>query len=404
MLQQIKRKTQNFSKFAAKLRVMREIRMVELYDQYQRIKTEVDAAIEEVIRSSQFIRGEHLKKFQNNLASYLGVKHAIGCGNGTDALQIALMALDLKPGDEVLTPSFTFIATCEVIALLGLKPVFVDVHPEHFVIDIDDLKSKITDKSKAIIPVHLFGQCADMEAIMEIADENELFVIEDNAQAIGADYTYKDGSSKKAGTIGHIGTTSFFPSKNLGCYGDGGAIFTDHDAIAERMTMITNHGSKVKYYNEIVGVNSRLDTIQAAVLDVKLKHLDEYAEKRQAVADYYDKAFEGVEGIELPKRVENSTHVFHQYTMKIEEGRDEMKEYLAEQNIPTMIYFPVPMHEQEAYKHYVEEGVNLPVSEQLPHQVLSLPICTEKDEEQLAYIAEQVVKFLTNKKEKSLVK
>jgi dTDP-4-amino-4,6-dideoxygalactose transaminase len=376
---------------------MREIKMVELRDQYLRFKSEVDEAMAEVLDSTQFIRGSHVKSFQKNLEEYLNVKHVLGCGNGTDALQIALMALNLKPGDEVLTPSFSFIAAAEVIALLGFKPVLLDVDRDTYNMDVEDLKRKIGPNSKVIIPVHLFGQCSNMEAIMEIADENELFVIEDNAQAIGADYIFSDGSRKKSGTIGHIATTSFFPSKNLGCYGDGGAIFTNNDAIAQRIAMITNHGSQVKYYHEVVGVNSRLDTLQAAVLDVKLKHLDDFSTKRQAVADFYDQALANVPGVQTPKRSAFSEHVFHQYTMIVEEDRDELRAFLAERSIPSMIYYPVPLHRQEAYAEFILDKESCPVSDELASKVLSLPISTEMDQEQLNYIVQGIIEFKKSK-------
>lgn len=368
---------------------VKEIRMVDLATQYQRIKTEVDAAIAEVLTSTQFIKGPQVKKFEDNLANYLGAKHVIGCANGTDALQIAMMALDLHPGDEVITTSFTFLATVEVIALLKLKPVLVDVTPDTFTMDIDSLKKAITPKTKAIVPVHLFGQCADMERIMEIAKQHHLYVIEDNAQAIGADYTFANGSKRKAGVIGHIGTTSFFPSKNLGCYGDGGAMFTNDDALAERIRMVANHGQSKQYVHDIVGVNSRLDTIQAAVLDVKLKYLDEYAAKRLAVANAYDAAFTNVDGVTTPARAQNSTHVFHQYTLQLNGlDRDVVRQKLQEKGVPSMIYYPIPVHKQKAYFDSMYTNEMFSVTNKLCETVLSLPIHTEMDSVQQDYIIE----------------
>ncbi len=374
---------------------VKEIRMVDRATQYQRIKTEVDAAIAEVLTSTQFIKGPQVKKFEDNLAKYLGAKHVIGCANGTDALQIAMMALDLQPGDEVITTSFTFLATVEVIALLKLKPVLVDVTADTFTMDIESLKKAITPKTKAIVPVHLFGQCADMEAIMDITKQYNLYVIEDNAQAIGADYTYANGTKQKAGVIGHIGTTSFFPSKNLGCYGDGGAIFTNDDALAERIRMVANHGQSKQYVHDIIGVNSRLDTIQAAVLDVKLQYLDEYAAKRLAVADVYDAAFANIAGVTTPARAHNSTHVFHQYTLQLDGmDRDIVRQKLQEKGVPSMIYYPIPVHKQKAYYNSMYTNEMFRSTNKLCETVLSLPIHTEMDAEQQTYIIESVKQSL----------
>jgi UDP-2-acetamido-2-deoxy-ribo-hexuluronate aminotransferase len=373
---------------------MREIRMVDLKEQYLHIKTEVDEALDAVLESTEFIRGSQVKKFETNLQDYLGVKHVCACANGTDALQVALMALDLEPGDEVLTPSFSFIAAAEVIALLGFKPVLVDVDPNTFNIDLDDLEKKIGPETKVIIPVHLFGQCADMERIMVLAYENDLFVIEDNAQAIGADCIFRDGLKVKAGTIGHIGITSFFPSKNLGCYGDGGAIFTNNEDTGKRIKMITNHGSATKYYHEVIGVNSRLDSMQAAVLNVKLKYLDSYNMARSKVANFYDSELKELGGIQIPERSEHSEHVFHQYTLRVENDRDELQEYLKGKGIPTMVYYPVPIHSQKAYSKFFTEPNSCPVTDQLVGEVLSLPISTEMDSEQLNYIVEGIKEFI----------
>lgn len=369
---------------------MKEIRMVDLSGQYERIKTEVDSAIAEVLNSTKFIKGPQVKSFEDNLAAYLGVKHVIGCANGTDALQIAMMALGYQPGDEVITASFTYVATAEVIALLKLKPVLVEVNPDTFTIDPAAIEKAITPRTRAIVPVHLFGQCADMEPIMEIARKYNLHVIEDNAQAIGADYTYTDGRKQKAGTIGTVGSTSFFPSKNLGCYGDGGALFTNDDALAKKIRMVANHGQSVQYVHDEVGVNSRLDTLQAAVLDVKLKHLDEYADSRRAVADYYDKAFAGLKNVLTPVRAANSTHVFHQYTLKLQNGlnRDEVRKTLEAKGIPSMVYYPIPLHMQKAYKDDRYGEGAFPITELLCKEVLSLPIHTEFTTEELDYIVQ----------------
>ncbi len=366
--------------------------MVDLKGQYEKISGEIDAAVLDVIRSTQYINGPEVKNFQKDLEAYLGVKHVIPCANGTDALQVAMMALDLKPGDEVITTTFTFVATVEVIALLGLTPVLVDVLPDTFNIDPEALKKAITPKTRAVVPVHLFGQCTDMDAICEIAEKNNLYVIEDTAQAIGADYLFKDGSQKKAGAIGHIGCTSFFPSKNLGCYGDGGAIFTNDDKLAHTMRAVVNHGMEVRYYHDFVGVNSRLDSIQAAILRIKLKRLDEYATARQSAADYYNKAFAGHPALTTPVKSSFSTHVFHQYTLKTKGiDRFKLQEFLNEKGIPAMVYYPVPMHMQKAYDDPRYREGDFPVSEALSHSVISLPMHTELDNEQLKYIADAVI-------------
>ncbi len=374
---------------------MKNIRMVDLHSQYLNIKDEVDKAMSDVIEATAFIKGPQVKTFQKNLEKYLNVGHVIGCGNGTDALQVAMMALGLKPGDEVITSNFTFIATVEVIALLGLKPVLVDVLPDTFNIDPEAIEKAITDKTKAIVPVHIFGQCADMEAIMKIAKDNNLFVIEDNAQAIGADYTFSNGEVKKAGTIGDLGTTSFFPSKNLGCFGDGGAVTTNNPKLAEKVTSIVNHGMKIRYYHDRVGVNSRLDTLQAAILDVKLKYLDKYGRARQKVADYYDQKFGAHPKLMIPKRNPNSTHIFHQYTLVSKDfDRKALQTHLKEKGIPMMIYYPVPLHLQKAYTDSRYSAGDFPVTEQLCETVFSLPMHTELDDEQLEYITNSVLKFL----------
>lgn len=369
--------------------------MVDLQSQYLKIKSEVDQAIHEVIDSCQFINGPAVQKFASDLEKYLGVKHVIPCANGTDALMVSMMALGLKPGDEVITASFTFIATAEVIAVLGLTPILVEVEEGTFNIDPAAIEKAITPRTKAIVPVHLFGQCADMEAIMEIARKHKLYVIEDTCQAIGADFIYPDGSHKKAGTIGDIGCTSFFPSKNLGCYGDGGAIFTDDDKIADDLRAIVNHGMKVRYYHDMIGVNSRLDSIQAAILCVKLQHLDEYAEARNGAAEYYDKAFSGNKHIEIPERFPKSTHVFHQYTLRLNDvDRAGLQAFLNERGIPAMIYYPVPLHLQKAYlSDRFKEG-DLPVTEKLSKIVVSLPMSTELDEEQLSHICSSFLEYV----------
>jgi dTDP-4-amino-4,6-dideoxygalactose transaminase len=374
------------------------IQMVDLKRQYLKIKNEVDAGIQEVIDNTAFINGKAVQDFQKDLEQYLNVKHVIPCANGTDALQIAMMALGFKPGDEIITPSYTYIATVEVMGLLGLKPVFVEVDANTFNIDIAEIESKITSKTVAIVPVHLYGQCADMEPLMAVAKKHNLKVIEDTAQAIGAVYTFADGSIKKAGTIGDIGCTSFFPSKNLGCYGDGGAIFTNDDALAGKLRMIANHGQSKRYYHEVIGVNSRLDTIQSAILKVKLQHLDHYAEARRKVADAYDAAFAEVPQLTTPFRAKNSTHVFHQYTLKTSGiNRDELKQYLEEHQVPSMIYYPVPVHLQNAFSIYGYNKGSMTLTENLCEVVISLPIHTEMDDEQLNYIINTVKDFFNKK-------
>jgi UDP-2-acetamido-2-deoxy-ribo-hexuluronate aminotransferase len=373
----------------------RKIQMVDLKGQYHKIKTEVDAAIQQVLETTAFINGPAVKEFQSDLEKYLGVKHVIPCANGTDALQVAMMALGLKPGDEVITANFTYVATAEVIGLLGLTPVLVDVYPDTFCIDVQAVEKAITPKTKAIVPVHLYGQCADMEALMEVAKKHKLFVIEDVAQAIGADYTMKDGSKKKAGTIGTIGCTSFFPSKNLGCYGDGGAIYTNDEELARKCKMIAHHGQSVQYVHDVLGVNSRLDTIQAAVLKIKLQHLDEYAAARNHAADFYDKAFAGNPKIKTPVRAKNSSHVFHQYTLQlIGIDRNKLRDQLAARDIPSMIYYPIPLHNQKAYQSSRYQKGDFPVTEKLCACVLSLPMHTELDEETLKYITDNVLELV----------
>jgi UDP-2-acetamido-2-deoxy-ribo-hexuluronate aminotransferase len=374
---------------------MKKIQMVDLQSQYKKIKTEIDAAIIGVIEQASFINGPEVGEFRSDLEKYLNVKHVIPCANGTDALQIALMALGLKPGDEVITPSFTYIATTEVIALLHLVPVFVDVLPNTFCIDPSKIEEVITPKTKAIVPVHLYGQCADMDAILAIAKKHQLAVIEDTAQAIGATYTHKDGSVSKAGTMGDIGCTSFFPSKNLGCYGDGGAIYTNDAHLAASLKMIANHGQVIKYNHEVVGCNSRLDTIQAAILKIKLKDLDNYCAARQKVAAYYDAAFVSVKQITIPARNPKSSHVFHQYTVKLNGvDRTALVDYLSEHGIPSMIYYPIPAHKQGMFKSFGKENQDLPVTNLLTTQVLSFPIHTEMEEEQLAYITKHIIHFI----------
>ncbi len=374
---------------------MKEIRMVDLKGQYLKIKEEVDKRVLEVIDSTAFINGPYVKQFQKELEEYLNIKHVIPCGNGTDALQVAMMALGLKPGDEVITTTFTFIATAEVIALLGLTPVLVDVDINTYNIDPEAVRKAITPKTKAIVPVHLFGQCAPMEEILQIAKEHKLYIIEDNAQAIGADYIFSDGTIKKSGTIGDVGCTSFFPSKNLGGYGDGGAVFTDNDELAEQLRAIVNHGMKVRYYHDLIGVNSRLDSIQAAILDVKLEHLDEYAEARRRAADYYDQAFEASSKINTPVRYEKSTHVFHQYTFTLNGvDREGLQKHLNDKGVPMMIYYPVPLHMQKAYRDTRYKEGDFPNSEKLAATVASLPMHTELDEEQLEFITRSVLEFV----------
>lgn len=370
------------------------IQMVDLKRQYQKIKSEVDTALQHVIDQTAFIHGKQEQEFARNLAEYLGVKQVIPCANGTDALQIALMALDLQPGDEVITPSFTFIATAEVIALLKLKPVFVDVNEKTFCLDIEQVKAAITPRTKAIIPVHLFGQSVDMEPLMTLANEHGIKVVEDNAQAIGCDYTFSNGEKAKTGTIGHVGCTSFFPSKNLGCFGDGGALMTNDEALGEKIRMMANHGQSKRYYHDLVGCNSRLDNLQAAVLNIKLPHLDEYIKARRKAAMTYDQAFEKVEGLEIPLKSDYSTHVYHQYTLRVKDNRrDALNDYLAKKEVPSMIYYPVPAHKQKMFEGVPDIPESLPVTDALINEVLSLPMHTELDEDQLDYITSSVISF-----------
>ncbi|MDO7137835.1 DegT/DnrJ/EryC1/StrS family aminotransferase [Algibacter lectus] len=382
---------------------MKKIQMVDLKGQYNDIKDVVNPSIQEVIETTAFVNGPQVHKFQSNLEQYLGVKHVIPCANGTDALQIAMMGLGLKPGDEVITVDFTFAATVEVIALLQLTPVLVDVNEDDFNINIEALKNAITPKTKAIVPVHLFGQCANMEAVMEIAEAHDLFVIEDNAQAIGANYTYSNGKKVKAGTIGNVGATSFFPSKNLGCYGDGGAIFTNDDALAHTIRGIVNHGMYERYHHDVVGVNSRLDSIQAAVLNAKLPHLDNYNKSRQASARKYNKAFEGVESIVTPKVSNNCSeicdtcdcHVFHQYTLRVKGiDRDALVKHLQANDIPCGVYYPIPLHKQKAYLDSRYNEADFGVTNQLVKDVISLPMHTELEDDQIEFITSTIIKFI----------
>jgi dTDP-4-amino-4,6-dideoxygalactose transaminase len=375
-------------------KISRKIQMVDLKSQYEKIKTEVDSAIQNVLNNTAFINGPEVKAFQTELEHYLGAKHVIPCANGTDALQIAMMALDLKPGDEVITADFTYVATAEVIALLGLKPVLVDVVPNTFEIDTAAIEKAITPKTKAIVPVHLFGQCADMEAIMTLAKKHNLYVIEDTAQAIGAEYIFSDGTKKKAGTIGTIGCTSFFPSKNLGCYGDGGALFTNDDTLATKIRIIANHGQSAQYIHDSIGVNSRLDSIQAAILRIKLRDLDHYAAARNKAATYYDKAFANHPKLITPARAKFSNHVFHQYTLQLNGvDRTALRDFLASKDIPAMIYYPIPLHLQKAYLDSRYKAGDFPVTEKLCASVMSLPMHTELDKETLKYITDSVLDF-----------
>jgi dTDP-4-amino-4,6-dideoxygalactose transaminase len=374
-----------------------KIEMVDLKGQYIKIKNEIDQSVIDCISSTAFINGPSVKEFQLNLEKYLGVKHVIPCANGTDSLQIAMMALDLKPGDEVICPAFTYVATAEVIGLLGLCPIMIDVDPDSFNMTASEIEKAITDKTKAIVPVHLYGQCCDMESIMQLAEKYKLYVIEDNAQAIGADYTFSDGRVAKTGTIGHIGSTSFFPSKNLGCYGDGGALMTNDNELAQKMRMIANHGQEKKYYHKLLGCNSRLDTIQAAILNVKLKYLDTYSKARNEMANYYDIAFAEIQELQVPKRQINSTHVFHQYTLQVKNSqRDELQKHLSEKGIPSMIYYPLPLYKQEAFRKFVPNDFSLPISEALCNQVLSLPIHTEMNIDHINFICNCVKSFFNN--------
>ncbi len=374
---------------------MREIRMVDLKAQYDNIREEINTALHEVIDSTAFINGPAVKAFQSGMEKYLDVKHVIPCANGTDALQVSMMALGLKPGDEVITVSFTFIATAEIIALLGLTPVMVDVDAETFNIDPESVRKAITPKTKAIVPVHLFGQAAPMEELLEIANEHNLFLVEDTCQAIGADYIFKDGKTAKVGTIGDIGCVSFFPSKNLGAYGDGGAIFTNNDEYAAMLRSVVNHGMTKRYHHDHVGVNSRLDSIQAAILNVKLKYLDRYAAARQKAADYYDNAFKDHPKLKIPARGMHSSHVFHQYTLVTTDiDRDVLQKFLMDKGVPAMIYYPVPLHMQKAYIDPRYKEGDFPVTEELSKRVISLPMHTELDDEQLKYISESVLEFV----------
>lgn len=370
------------------------IQMVDLVGQYKNIAAEIDNAVLSTIRSGEYINGSCVTNFASELAAYTSAEYVIPCANGTDALQVALMSLNLSRGSEIIVPAFTYVATAEVIALLGFTPVLCDVEHDNFNIDISKLQNAITERTRVIVPVHLFGQCANMEAIMELAAEHSLFVIEDCAQAIGSVFTFSDGRKKQAGTIGHIGCTSFFPSKNLGCYGDGGAIFTNDSELASRMKMICNHGQKKKYYHDVVGVNSRLDSLQAAVLSVKLKYLNRYIEKRQRAASIYDSALRGLREVEIPAREGSSTHVFHQYTIKVaEHWRDELRDFLNSNGIPSMIYYPLALHEQKAYSSDSYGIGSLPVSESLCKEVLSLPMHTELDEQMIVQIVDSIKQF-----------
>ena len=373
-----------------------QIEMVDLKGQYNKIKPEIDQAIISCIESTSFINGPAVKEFQHNLEEYLSVKHVIPCANGTDSLQIAMMALGLKAGDEVICPAFTYVATAEVIGLLSLTPVMVDVDPYTFNITPLEIEKAITSKTKAIVPVHLYGQSCEMEPIMQLATKHNLYVIEDNAQAIGADYTFSDGKVAKTGTIGHIGSTSFFPSKNLGCFGDGGALMTNDDELAIKIRMIANHGQEKKYHHKVLGCNSRLDTIQAAILNIKLKYLDSYSRSRSQMASFYDSAFGNIDQLEIPERQFNSSHVFHQYTLKVKNGRrDELQKHLSQKGIPSMIYYPLPLYKQEAFQQYVSAEFRLSTSETLCEQVLSLPIHTEINMDHMDYIISSVQSFFS---------
>ena len=376
---------------------MRPIQMVDTKSQYLKIKQQIDSAILDVLDSAAYINGKAVTQFSENLNAYVGSKHTITCANGTDALQIAMMALDLQIGDEVITPSFTYIATTEAVALLKLRPVFAEVDKDTFCMDPESVKKLITPKTKAIVAVHLYGHAAPMEAIMQIAKEHNLFVIEDNAQAIGCDYLFSDGTKKKTGSIGHIGCTSFYPSKNLGAYGDGGAIFTNDDALAIKLKMVANHGQITRYYHDLVGCNSRLDSIQAAILDIKLKELDHYNSARQNAAAFYNNAFANHPKIKTPVVATYSTHVYHQYTLQLTDvNRDKLQEYLAEHKIPSMIYYPVPVHRQKMFDNLGLNKVEMLITDELTSKVISLPIHTELDDEQLNFIAGQVLNFINN--------
>jgi UDP-2-acetamido-2-deoxy-ribo-hexuluronate aminotransferase len=376
---------------------MRDIQMVDLKAQYEKLGPEIDTAIKSVLESTAFIKGPDVRNFEEELQHYMGVRHVVSCANGTDALYLAMMVLGLKPGDEIITTDFTFIATVEVVALLGLKLILADPDPGTFNISVEAIKKAITPRTKAIVPVHLFGQCADMESIMDIARIHDLYVIEDAAQATGADYIFSDCTKRKAGTIGHIGTTSFFPSKNLGCYGDGGALYTNDDNYAKKLRSIANHGMKERYHYDDIGVNSRLDTIQAAVLRVKLKYLSQFNETRRAVADFYDKAFAGIPHLTVPQRSEYSSHIFHQYTIRVKNGRrDELKKYLESMKIPSMVYYPGPLHLQEAYRNLGYGEDDFPVTTELCREVLSLPMHPDMEQDQLDFIASCIIKFFDN--------
>jgi len=374
---------------------MKPLQMVDTKSQYLKIKPAIDNAVIEVLNSSMFIGGPAVNEFADSLAAYHQVKHVITCANGTDALQIAMMALGLQPGDEIITPSFTYIATVETAALLHLKPVFVEVDPQTFCIDVAAIEKAITPKTKAIVPVHLYGHAADMEKIMAIAKAHNLYVVEDNAQGIGCDYTFSDGTVKKTGSIGHIGCTSFYPSKNLGAYGDGGAIFTNDEALAIKLKMIASHGQSRRYYHDVVGCNSRLDTIQAAILNIKLKHLDEYIAARRKAAGYYDNAFANQAKITTPFRASNNNHVFHQYTLVLNEvDRDGLNAFLAKEGVPSMIYYPVPCHKQKMFDAFGGNSFHLPVTDWLTERVISLPMHTELEEEQQEFIVSKVLSFI----------
>jgi UDP-2-acetamido-2-deoxy-ribo-hexuluronate aminotransferase len=388
------------SPFIYNILAMQPIQMVDTRRQYQKIKSEVDQSVLEVVESGIYIGGPKVAGFAQNLAGYLGAKHVIPCANGTDALQIAFMALDLQPGDEVITPSFTYIATVEAAALLKVKPVFVEVDPKTFCLDPKAIEAAITPKTKAIVPVHLYGQSADMEPILAIAKKHNLYVVEDNAQAIGCTYTFANGEVKKTGTMGDIGCISFYPSKNLGAFGDGGAITTNNDALAQQLRMIAHHGESKKYYHDVVGCNSRLDALQAAILDIKLKHLDSYNDARRALADTYDKGFAGSDKLSTPFRASNAGHVFHQYTLILNKDtepaahRDALKEHLAALGIPSMIYYPVPAHRQKMFAAYGGSDYNLPLTDWLTDRVISLPMHTEMEADQAQFIIDNVLAFL----------
>jgi dTDP-4-amino-4,6-dideoxygalactose transaminase len=374
------------------------IQMVDLKSQYVRLKSEIDSAIEEVFEAGKYIKGPQVLSFEQKLAQYTGSKHVISCANGTDALQIAMMALDLKPDDEVIIPAFTYVATAEVIALLGLTPVLADVDKNTFNLNPESFQSCISPKTKAVVPVHLFGQSADMQSILEISNHYGINVVEDNAQAIGCDYKLESGETRQCGTMGIIGTTSFFPSKNLGCYGDGGALFTSDEALATKIRMISNHGQKIQYQHDCIGVNSRLDTLQAAILEVKLNHLKEFIHKRQLVADGYDEALKLLDGIQIPTRDPKSSHVFHQYTLKLEGiNRDALRAYLAEVGIPSMVYYPIPLHKQKAFESAISYRTSVEVSDQLCHQVLSLPMSPDLETDQIDYILYHIKHFIQHK-------